>query len=125
MLESCCLGFWGQHTARSLSWWGELSQWLLAVFFAGQSSSSSHWLCSYYEGYSIQSITLPIRVLKRLGVDTVIGTMAYNTIMNLEYMAKKSPVTNAAGGLNADYAVGDIVVLNDVRFMNICATYCS
>ena len=51
--------------------------------------------------------------------------MAYNTIMILEYMAKKSSVTNAAGGLNADYAVGDIVVLNDVRFMNICATYCS
>lgn len=48
----------------------------------------------YYEGNSIQDITLPIRLLRRLGVGTVI-------------------VTNAAGGLNPDYAVGDIVVLND------------
>ncbi|MCJ1468636.1 hypothetical protein MMC07_007265 [Pseudocyphellaria aurata] len=48
----------------------------------------------YYEGNSIQDITFPIRLLRRLGVKTVI-------------------VTNAAGGLNSDYAVGDIVVLND------------
>ena len=28
-------------------------------------------------------------------------------------------VTNAAGGLNKDYAVGDLVVLNDVRLQNL------
>ncbi|KAI9790365.1 MAG: hypothetical protein M1816_005183 [Peltula sp. TS41687] len=48
----------------------------------------------YYEGNSIDKITFPVRVLKLLGVETII-------------------VTNAAGGLNRDYAVGDIVVLND------------
>ncbi|CAF9906425.1 hypothetical protein IMSHALPRED_004202 [Imshaugia aleurites] len=48
----------------------------------------------FYEGHSIQSITFPVRLMKRLGVDTII-------------------VTNAAGGLNEDYAVGDLMVLND------------
>ncbi|CAD6593835.1 MAG: hypothetical protein ASARMPRED_008114 [Alectoria sarmentosa] len=48
----------------------------------------------FYEGQSFQSITFPVRLMKRLGVDTII-------------------VTNASGGLNEDYAVGDLVVLND------------
>ncbi|PLB49545.1 purine nucleoside phosphorylase I, inosine and guanosine-specific [Aspergillus steynii IBT 23096] len=52
----------------------------------------------YYEGHSIDQVTFPIRVFKLLGVDTVI-------------------LTNAAGGLNPDYAVGDIVLLNDHLFL--------
>ncbi|KAI9844089.1 MAG: hypothetical protein M1837_005803 [Sclerophora amabilis] len=48
----------------------------------------------FYEGHSIERITFPVRVFQKLGVETVI-------------------VTNAAGGLNESYAVGDIVVLND------------
>ncbi|KAK1149963.1 Purine nucleoside phosphorylase [Aspergillus melleus] len=52
----------------------------------------------YYEGHSIDQVTFPIRVFKLLGVDTVI-------------------LTNAAGGLNPDYAVGDIVLLNDHIFL--------
>ncbi|KAJ3585552.1 hypothetical protein NHX12_014271 [Muraenolepis orangiensis] len=47
-----------------------------------------------YEGYSIQKITLPMRIFKLLGVQTVM-------------------LTNAAGGLNQDYKVGDIMVLKD------------
>lgn len=35
---------------------------------------------SYYEGHSIQSITFPIRLMKRLGVDTVIGKAAYRNV---------------------------------------------
>lgn len=31
-------------------------------------------------------------------------------------------VTNAAGGLNEDYAVGDLVVLNDVRLKHLSYT---
>lgn len=50
---------------------------------------------SYFEGHSIQKVTFPTRVMKLLGIHTVI-------------------VTNAAGGLNTEFAVGDIVVLNDV-----------
>jgi len=48
----------------------------------------------FYEGHSIRAVTFPIRVLKLLGVNTLI-------------------VTNAAGGLNPQYAVGDLVVLSD------------
>ncbi|KAJ8011528.1 hypothetical protein DPEC_G00059160 [Dallia pectoralis] len=47
-----------------------------------------------YEGYSIQKVTLPIRIFKLLGVKTVL-------------------LTNAAGGLNPDYKVGDIMLIKD------------
>ncbi|KAL3988858.1 hypothetical protein ACER0C_013176 [Sarotherodon galilaeus] len=47
-----------------------------------------------YEGYPIQKITLPMRVFKLMGVETMI-------------------MTNAAGGLNQDYKVGDIMVIKD------------
>ncbi|KAM7379719.1 hypothetical protein PAMP_005250 [Pampus punctatissimus] len=47
-----------------------------------------------YEGYPIQKITLPMRVFKMMGVETMI-------------------LTNAAGGLNQDYKVGDIMVIKD------------
>ncbi|XP_047225344.1 purine nucleoside phosphorylase-like [Girardinichthys multiradiatus] len=47
-----------------------------------------------YEGHPIQKITLPMRVFKLLGVKTML-------------------MTNAAGGLNQDYKVGDIMVIKD------------
>ncbi|CAL8326263.1 unnamed protein product [Arctogadus glacialis] len=47
-----------------------------------------------YEGYPVQKITLPIRVFKLMGVQTVI-------------------LTNAAGGLNPGYRVGDVMVIRD------------
>ncbi|KAJ1915179.1 Purine nucleoside phosphorylase [Mycoemilia scoparia] len=47
-----------------------------------------------YEGYSVSQATLPIRVMKLIGVKSVI-------------------VTNAAGGLNSNYKVGDVVLLCD------------
>jgi purine-nucleoside phosphorylase len=46
----------------------------------------------------MERVTYPIRVLKLLGVETLI-------------------VTNAAGGLNPESAVGDIFVLNDHIFL--------
>ncbi|PLN74479.1 purine nucleoside phosphorylase I, inosine and guanosine-specific [Aspergillus taichungensis] len=52
----------------------------------------------YYEGHSIDKVTFPVRVFKLLGVDTIV-------------------LTNAAGGLNPKYAVGDIVLLNDHIFL--------
>ncbi|TWW73514.1 purine nucleoside phosphorylase 5b [Takifugu flavidus] len=47
-----------------------------------------------YEGYPIQKITLPMRVFKLLGVETVV-------------------LTNAAGGLNQDFKVGDVMIIKD------------
>lgn len=48
----------------------------------------------FYEGYGIQDITLPVRVMKALGIELLI-------------------VSNASGGLNPQYKSGDIMVLDD------------
>lgn len=48
----------------------------------------------YYEGYEMAQLTLPIRVFHRLGIDTLI-------------------ITNIAGGLHAEYNLGDLVVVTD------------
>lgn len=48
----------------------------------------------YYEGYSAQEITLPVLVLKMLGVRTLI-------------------VSNACGGLNPDFSAGELMLIKD------------
>lgn len=48
----------------------------------------------YYEGYSMQQISFPIRVLKSLGI-------------------KHLFVSNAAGSLNANFKKGDLMIIND------------
>lgn len=52
----------------------------------------------YYEGYSAQEITLPIRVMRALGLQTVI-------------------LTNAAGAVNTAYTTGDLMLITD--FLNL------
>ena len=48
----------------------------------------------FYEGYTMQQVTLPIRVMQRLGIETLI-------------------VTNAAGAVNPDFAPGDLMLITD------------
>jgi purine-nucleoside phosphorylase len=47
-----------------------------------------------YEGYSLDRVTLPVRVMQRLGCDKII-------------------VTNAAGAINPDFVPGDLMLIND------------
>ena len=48
----------------------------------------------YYEGYDMKQVTFPVRVMKALGVNTLF-------------------VSNAAGGMNKEFNVGDVMVITD------------
>lgn len=48
----------------------------------------------YYEGYDMKQVTFPVRVMKALGVKTLF-------------------VSNAAGGMNKKFRVGDVMVITD------------
>lgn len=48
----------------------------------------------YYEGYAMDKVTLPVRVMQLLGVKTLV-------------------VTNAAGGINADFKAGELMLITD------------
>lgn len=48
----------------------------------------------YYEGYDMKTVTFPVRVMRALGIDTLF-------------------VSNAAGGMNKKFKVGDVMVITD------------
>jgi purine-nucleoside phosphorylase len=48
----------------------------------------------FYEGYTMGEVTLPVRVMQRMGIPSLI-------------------VTNAAGGVNADFLPGDVMLITD------------
>jgi len=48
----------------------------------------------YYEGYNMQQVTFPVRVMKYLGIKNLI-------------------ISNAAGGMNENFEIGELMVIND------------
>ena len=52
----------------------------------------------YYEGYGMKDVTLPVRVMQKIGVKTLV-------------------VTNAAGGVNLGYHPGELMVIGDMFSM--------
>ena len=48
----------------------------------------------FYEGYNMKEVTFPVRVMRELGIKTLF-------------------VSNAAGGMNPDFIIGDLMIIND------------
>lgn len=48
----------------------------------------------YYEGYNMKEVTFPVRVMKMLGIEKLF-------------------ISNAAGALNPDYNISDLMIIND------------
>lgn len=67
---------------------------LVAGFLEGQPVLVMQGRIHYYEGYSMAQVTLPVRVMQRLGVEILV-------------------VTNAAGAIHPDFEPGDVMLILD------------
>ena len=67
---------------------------LILGTFQGCAVAALRGRIHYYEGYSQQEITLPVRVMARLGIRTLV-------------------LTNAAGGVNLDFSAGALMLIAD------------
>jgi purine-nucleoside phosphorylase len=65
---------------------------------AGQPVAVMRGRFHFYEGHSMQQVTFPVRVLHALGCTTLLAT-------------------NAAGGLHADWHIGDLMLITDHIFL--------
>ena len=85
--------------------YGELPNWPISTVHGhagqlvigeleGQSVFVMQGRIHFYEGYSMSQITLPVRVMLRLGLEMMF-------------------VTNAAGGVNPDFVPGDVMLITD------------
>jgi len=85
--------------------YGELPNWPVSTVqghagrlvigeLEGQTALVMQGRIHFYEGYSMSQITLPVRVMLRLGLEVMF-------------------VTNAAGGVNPDFSPGDVMLITD------------
>ncbi len=85
--------------------YGELPNWPVSTVHGhagrlvigeleGQTALVMQGRIHFYEGYSMSQITLPVRVMLRLGLEIMF-------------------VTNAAGGINPDFSPGDVMLITD------------
>lgn len=72
---------------------GHKSEWVSGII-NGKKISMMRGRFHYYEGYSAEDIIMPIRIMKLLGIKTLI-------------------VTNAAGAVNKSYNPGDLMLITD------------
>lgn len=82
------LPFWPQSTVEGHQGRLVIGQLMGAPVLVQQGRSH------FYEGYSMAEVTLPVRVMRRLGVETLI-------------------VTNAAGAIHPDFVPGDVMLITD------------
>lgn len=67
---------------------------LIFGFLGGKRVMAMSGRFHYYEGYDMKQVTFPVRVFRALGVENLI-------------------VSNAAGGMNKEFKVGDVMVITD------------
>ncbi len=82
------LPHWPQSTV-----WGHAGRLVIGEF-ENQTILVMQGRIHFYEGYSMSQVTLPVRVMQRLGIEILV-------------------VTNAAGAINPDFVPGDLMLITD------------
>ena len=72
---------------------GHKGRWILGSI-AGRKVMAMQGRIHFYEGYSMAEVAFPVRIMQQYGIKNLI-------------------VTNASGGLNRKYKVGDLVIIRD------------